>query len=117
MRLLGLLIGVAALPLLIWGIIFAIQNGPTWQVKATPWAILQRMLVEFSVTHRADASTQTWGVLLYAVLAALGVALTWLVRAGAPPPPCAGEGNLAMSSPLRTAAGEGRGAPRLASRS
>ena len=32
------------------------------------------MLVEFSVTHRADASSQTWGELLYVMLVALGVA-------------------------------------------
>jgi len=78
-RWLALLIGVAALPLLIWGAIFAVQNGPTWQVKATPWAILQRMLVEFSVTHRAGDAAQTWGVWLFVALAALGIGLTWQV--------------------------------------
>lgn len=77
-RVLALLVGLAALPLLIWGIIFAIQNGPTWQVKATPWAILRRMLVEFSVTHRAGSGAQAWGVLLYVALVALGAGLTWL---------------------------------------
>jgi mannosyltransferase len=87
MRLLGLLVGLAALPLLIWGIIFAIQNGPTWQVKATPWAILHSMLVEFSVTHKAGATAQTWGVLLYVALVALGVVLTWRTREGGPTPP------------------------------
>jgi mannosyltransferase len=87
MRLLGLLVGLAALPLLIWGIIFAVQNGPTWQVKATPWAIFRRMLVEFSVTHRAGAASQMWGVLLFALLAALGLALTWRAREGGFWPP------------------------------
>ncbi len=79
-RWLAILIGVATLPLLIWGAIFAVQNGPTWQVKATPWDILRRMLVEFSVTHRAADAVQAWGVSLYVALAALGVGLTW--RAG-----------------------------------
>jgi hypothetical protein len=82
-RWLALLIGVAALPLLIWGVIFAVRNGPTWQVRATPWAIVQRMLVEFSVTNRADTSLHAWGSLLYAVLIALGVGLTWWERPGA----------------------------------
>jgi len=76
-RWLALLIGVAALPLLIWGAIFAVQNGPTWQVKATPWTILQRMLVEFSVTNRAANSIHAWGSGLYLTLIALGVGLTW----------------------------------------
>ncbi len=76
-RWLAILIGVAALPLLIWGAIFAVQNGPTWQVKATPWAILQRMLVEFSVTNRADSGLHMWGSWLYLTLIALGVGLTW----------------------------------------
>ncbi|MCA1666386.1 MAG: glycosyltransferase family 39 protein [Thermomicrobia bacterium] len=76
-RWLALLIGVAALPLLIWGVIFTVRNSPTWQVKATPWALLQRMLVEFSVTNRADTGIQTWGTWLYLVLIALGIGLTW----------------------------------------
>lgn len=84
-RWLAILIGVATLPLLIWGAIFAVRNGPTWQVKATPWAILQRMLVEFSVTHRASAAMQMWGVWLYIALAALGIGLTWWAGKGAPP--------------------------------
>lgn len=118
-RALALLVGLAALPLLIWGVIFAVQNGPTWQVRATPWAILQRMLVEFSVTHRAASGAQTWGVLLYAALVALGVGLTWWKGAGNSPSPdpsptAVGEGNLIWtpgpSSPLpRT--GEGGDLP------
>ena len=84
-RWLAALIGVAALPLLIWGAIFAVQNGPTWQVKATPWAILQRMLIEFSVTNRADQGIHAWGSWLYVVLVALGVGLTWGVGKRIPP--------------------------------
>ncbi|MDQ2785766.1 MAG: glycosyltransferase family 39 protein [Chloroflexota bacterium] len=79
-RWLAILIGVAALPILIWGAIFAVQNGPTWQVKATPWTLLQRMLAEFSVTHRASDAVQSWGVWLYVTLAALGIGLTWWAR-------------------------------------
>ncbi|MGI8855763.1 MAG: glycosyltransferase family 39 protein [Thermomicrobiales bacterium] len=93
MRLLGLLVGLAALPLLVWGVIFVVQNGPTWQVKATPWAILRSMLVEFSVTHKADASTQTWGVLLSVILVALGVGLTWRAGGETPLSRTAGEGS------------------------
>jgi mannosyltransferase len=89
-RLVAFLVGLAALPLLVWGVIFAIQNGPTWQVKATPWAILQRMLVEFSVTHHANSSTQLWGALLYAALAALGVILTWKGNGVSPSPSAQG---------------------------
>ncbi len=84
---LAILIGVAALPLLIWGAIFAVRNGPTWQVKATPWALLHRMLVEFSVTHRAGDATQAWGASLYVVFAALGVVLTWRAGKGGAFPP------------------------------
>ncbi len=81
------LIGVAALPLLIWGVIFAVRNGPTWQVKATPWAILQRMLIEFSVTNRADPGIHLWGSWLYVALVALGVGLTWRAEKEGPPSP------------------------------
>ncbi len=76
-RWLGIIIGIAVLPLAVWGVAFAAGHVPTWQVQATPWAIVRRMLVEFSVTHRADASTQQWGVTLAVALAALGVGLTW----------------------------------------
>ncbi len=82
-RWLVILIGAAALPLLIWGAIFAVQNGPTWQVKATPWTILQRMLIEFSVTNRAANSIHVWGSWLYLTLIALGVGLTWWAGNGA----------------------------------
>ncbi|MDQ6905953.1 MAG: glycosyltransferase family 39 protein [Chloroflexota bacterium] len=84
------LIGVAAFPLLLWGAIFAVRNGPTWQVKATPWAILQRMLIEFSVTNRSDPGIHAWGSWLYVALAALGVGLTW--NAPTPVSPCSPSG-------------------------
>ena len=76
-RWLAILVGVAAFPLLIWGVLFAVQNSPTWQAQATPWAILQRMLVEFSVTNRAASGLHAWGSWLYVTLIALGVCLTW----------------------------------------
>jgi len=104
-RWLALLIGVAALPLLIWGAIFAVQNGPTWQVKATPWAILQRMLVEFSVTHRASDTAQAWGVWLYIALAALGIGLTWWAAKG--------KGNVRSSRPTLLVAGAMTAVPGL----
>jgi 4-amino-4-deoxy-L-arabinose transferase-like glycosyltransferase len=77
------LIGVAALPLAVWGLLFAIGHVPTWQVSATPWAILRRMLIEFSATHRASASVQEWASWLHLTLAALGVVLAWTA-----PSPC-----------------------------
>jgi len=100
-RWLAALIGIAALPLLVWGIIFAAQNGPTWQVKATPWAILQRMLIEFSVTNRADPGIHAWGSWLYVVLVALGVGATWRMAPtyGDPGPSLAS----GRGAPLRTA--------------
>lgn len=104
-RWLALLIGVAALPLLIWGAIFAVQNGPTWQVKATPWAILQRMLVEFSVTHRASDTAQAWGVWLYIALAALGIGLTWWAGKG--------KGNVQSSCPTLLVSGAMTAVPAL----
>ncbi|MHB8645067.1 MAG: glycosyltransferase family 39 protein [Thermomicrobiales bacterium] len=83
-RWLVVFIGVAAFPLLIWGAIFIVRNGPTWQVKATPWTILQRMLVEFSVTNRAANSLHLWGSWLFVVLIVLGVGLTWNASTPAP---------------------------------
>ncbi len=103
---LTMLIGVAALPLLIWGAIFAVRNGPTWQVKATPWAIAQRMLVEFSVTHRVESGIQARGSWLYGALLLLGVGLTWWAGSATARPPV-GRGRI--FSPLRS--GEGLGAP------
>ena len=75
-RVLLVLIGVAALPLIVWGVIFTIRGGPTWQVQATPGAIVRRMLVEFSVTHRAGGAAQAWGAWCYTALAVVGVAAT-----------------------------------------
>ncbi len=86
-RWLVILLGVAMLPLLIWGAIFAVRNGPTWQVQATPWAILQRMLIEFSVTNRATNSLHVWGSWLSITLIALGVGLTWWAGTGKPSSP------------------------------
>ncbi len=83
-RWLAILIGVAALPLLIWGAIFAVRNGPTWQVQATPWAIVQRMVVEFSVTNRAANGLHLWGGWLYVVLIVLGIGLMWRAEGGTP---------------------------------
>ncbi|MDQ6603143.1 MAG: glycosyltransferase family 39 protein [Chloroflexota bacterium] len=114
------LIGVAAFPLLLWGAIFAVRNGPTWQVKATPWAILQRMLIEFSVTNRSDPGIHAWGSWLYVALAALGVGLTWNAPTPDPSPAVRERGIRTVRrsiSPLPfTGEGSGVGAfpPRLA---
>ncbi len=76
-RWLGVIVGIALLPLAVWGVLFIAGQMPTWQVRATPWALLQRMLVEFSVTHRADTNVQAWGIGVYTVLALIGGGLTW----------------------------------------
>jgi mannosyltransferase len=116
------LVGIAALPLMVWAILFAIGHVPTWQVSATPWAILHSMLIEFSATHRAGSAVQAWASWLYLVLAALGVALTWRAAAPSPNPSSAlaGEGSIAErarrsderysthdEAPLSRAVGEG----------
>jgi 4-amino-4-deoxy-L-arabinose transferase-like glycosyltransferase len=115
------LVGIAALPLIVWAVLFAIGHVPTWQVSATPWAILRRMLVEFSATHRANAAVQTWAAALSLALAALGVVLTWRGAAPSPVPPAigypapagAGEGSIAEGAgPYHTGHGARDESPR-----
>ena len=72
-RVLLVVVGAAAAPLVVWAVLFAIGNVPTWQVAATPQAILRRMLIEFSATHRADPMIQAWAAWLSGALAAVGI--------------------------------------------
>lgn len=113
LRWLGVIVGVALLPLIFWGLLFIAGQVPTWQVRATPWAILHRMLIEFTVTHRADGTTQIWGIALFSTLVALGVGLTWIAPTyGAlDPSPVNGRGEIRWRVPLSRSAGEGLGAP------
>ncbi len=65
-------LGAVCVPLIVWGVAFAIGDVPTWHVRVNPLEIVRVVLIEFGATHRADAPTQAIAVALMGALAVFG---------------------------------------------